>query len=136
MRHGAGAWLWNTKTSPSEWSGYMSSDFCEYFAGEWANDKPNGTQKQENPDFTRTGNVVNGLWDGVVMHEEYDEYESVLERYPITFHNGKVEVLRIKADHGALTDYVISEEVTTGEEYLVLSSSYPDGNYGVDGFTD
>ena len=124
------------RSGTGAWYGIADADSYRYVArGEWKNDKPNGSHRE----FTRNdtgaagtimeGNVIDGLWDGIVMHIIDDHSEQTID-FPVTFHMGRVVVLRTD-DKGAIVS-----EISEDRRGQILTYSSPDLLRGIRGFCE
>lgn len=119
-RSGNGAW-------------YNVNEHGTYVAnGSWSNDKPNGSQKvtwdsvENEGNMIMQGTVVDGLWDGEVT-EHYTRDDVT---FPITFHDGKPEVIDTN-EHGAVVSRIYGDNGVMESE-LVYDN--PDSPHGIAGF--
>lgn len=97
--------------------------------GEWKNDAPNGYQESTVvPGGTRIGNVIDGLWDGIVT--EHMDYSPT---YHYTYNLGMVKVLRTINTDSGIANCVIAEDegsiVSTGEFEAAKT-------HGIEGFAE
>ena len=106
IRKGEGIWL----HCPDGEETYFSQ-------GIWDQDLPNGYFEEESvsPDwtFTRTGNVVDGVWNGEAQEKEI--FEDGTWTGNVSFTMGKYDVLDTY-EEGGETYYVLSESEYNGED--------------------
>ena len=112
---------------------YNVNEHGTYVAnGSWSNDKPNGSQKvtwdsvENEGNMIMQGTVVDGLWDGEVT----EHYTTDDVTFPITFHDGKAEVIDTN-EHGTVVSRIYGDNGVMESE-LVYDN--PDSPHGIVGF--
>ncbi len=116
------------------WFGYDNGNNY-YASGEWSGDLPNGEQEVrewgsllDETNFTRVieqGVVVNGLWNGPARWI-YEEKDGTAYDYPVSFTNGKWNILNVY-QHEGRTVYSVHES---------MDIENPDEIVGILGFLD
>lgn len=122
------------------WIGYYEGN--NYIArGAWANDMPNGESnvREWNSSLSETvvyrvisGNVRDGLWDGVV-NWCFEEGEKI-RTFPVTFEQGKWVVIRIENDDDGEHRIVSEHSLEDAESGTMRTSSDGDTLEGIEGF--